>query len=136
MNMEAKMPENKFKPSDEWFKQAEYDLETASAMFKTGRYIYTIFMCHLSLEKALKGLYTKKFRKEPPKIHNLNYFCEMIEIVLEKDLRDFIDNLNDLSIPTRYPTNMERLLKDYQKDDTYKVLKKTKELFLCLKKMV
>ena len=40
------MSGNKFKPVDEWFKQAEYDLETASAMFKTGRYIYTVFICH------------------------------------------------------------------------------------------
>ncbi|MEO0284618.1 MAG: HEPN domain-containing protein [candidate division WOR-3 bacterium] len=46
--METKMQKNKFKPTEEWFKQAEYDLETAYAMFKTGRYIYTVFMCHLS----------------------------------------------------------------------------------------
>jgi len=29
-------------------------------MFKTKRHIYTVFMCHLSIEKALKGLYAKK----------------------------------------------------------------------------
>ena len=72
MTMEAKMSESKFKPPEEWFRQADYDLETAEAMFKAGRYIYTVFMCHLSIEKALKGLYAKRFRKDPPKIHNLN----------------------------------------------------------------
>jgi HEPN domain-containing protein len=36
----------KFKPPEEWFKQAVYDLETAQAMFETKRYIYTVFMCH------------------------------------------------------------------------------------------
>jgi HEPN domain-containing protein len=125
-----------FKPPEEWFAQAEYDLGTAEAMFETGRYIYTVFMCHLCIEKALKGLYAKKFKKDPPKIHNLNYFCETAEIILEKDLQDFIDNLNDLSIPTRYPDKLKRLLKDYKKDDTYEVLEKTKELLLCLKKML
>ena len=40
----------------EWFNQAGYDLRTADAMLSTGRYIYTVFMCHLSIEKALKGL--------------------------------------------------------------------------------
>jgi HEPN domain-containing protein len=59
-DMGVKMPEKRFKPPVEWFKQADYDLETAEAMFITGRYIYTVFMCHLSIEKELKGLYAKK----------------------------------------------------------------------------
>uniref|UniRef100_A0A7C4YD27 HEPN domain-containing protein n=1 Tax=candidate division WOR-3 bacterium TaxID=2052148 RepID=A0A7C4YD27_UNCW3 len=41
---------------------------------EAGRYIYTVFMCHLSVEKALKGLYVKKFKKNPPKKHNLIFF--------------------------------------------------------------
>jgi len=134
--MEGGIRKNKFKTSEEWFRQAEYDLGTAEAMFDAGRYIYTVFMCHLSIEKALKGLYAKKFKKDPPKIHNLNYFCELVEIVLEKDLQEFIDNLNDLSVPTRYPDELDKLLKDYKKEDTFKVLEKTKELLLCLKKML
>jgi HEPN domain-containing protein len=136
MDMEGGIRKNKFKTSEEWFRQAEYDLGTAEAMFDAGRYIYTVFMCHLSIEKALKGLYAKKFKKDPPKIHNLNYFCELVEIVLEKDLQEFIDNLNDLSVPTRYPDELDKLLKDYKKEDTFKVLEKTKELLLCLKKML
>ncbi len=39
----------------EWFAQADYDMATADTMYRSGRYFYTIFMCHLSLEKALKG---------------------------------------------------------------------------------
>jgi HEPN domain-containing protein len=63
MDMEGGMRKNKFKTSEEWFRQAEYDLGTAEAMFDAGRYIYTVFMCHLSIEKALKGLYAKKFKR-------------------------------------------------------------------------
>lgn len=37
-----------------WLDSANYDLETAEHMFKTGRYIYTVFMCHSALEKVLK----------------------------------------------------------------------------------
>jgi len=134
--LSKKMIQRTFKPPEEWLRQAEYDLDTADAMFKTGRYIYTVFMCHLSIEKALKGLYAKKFKKDPPKIHNLNYFCEKVEINLEKELEDFIDNLNDLSVPTRYPDELERLLKDYKGDVTKEVLEMTKELLSCLKQML
>jgi len=34
------MRENKFKKSEEWLRQAEYDLETAEAMFNSGRCFY------------------------------------------------------------------------------------------------
>jgi HEPN domain-containing protein len=127
---------SKYKPSDEWFKQAEYDLQTADAMFKTGRCIYTVFMCHLSVEKALKGLYAKRSKKDPPRIHNLNYFCEKIDIEIPSEQLDFIDNLNNLSVPTRYPDELERLLKDYKKENTGDVLKRTKELLKCLKQWI
>jgi len=45
----------------EWLKQAEYDLETAEYLFSGGRYLYSVFMCHLAIEKALKGLYEKYY---------------------------------------------------------------------------
>lgn len=54
-----------------WMLSSEYDLETARHMFKTGRYIYVIFMCHLAIEKMLKAIVTEETRKIPPKIHNL-----------------------------------------------------------------
>jgi HEPN domain-containing protein len=125
-----------FKPSEEWFKQADYDLGTAEAMFKAGRYIYTVFMCHLSVEKALKGLYAKKFKEDPPKIHNLNYLCEKIGLDLPGDYTDFVDNLNNLSVPTRYPDGIENLVKEYKKEKTRKIMRRTKELLLWLKKLL
>jgi len=49
---------------DEWYLQSDYDFETAEAMFTSGRYIYAIFMCHLSLEKALIKSFTQDRTKE------------------------------------------------------------------------
>jgi HEPN domain-containing protein len=73
--------DRRFKTSAEWFRQAEYDIETAKAMFKTGRYIYTVFMCHLSVEKALKGLYVIRFKKDPAKLaYNLLGNCRILLI--------------------------------------------------------
>ncbi|MBI3583851.1 MAG: HEPN domain-containing protein [Nitrospinae bacterium] len=128
------MDRNKFKSPDEWFKQASYDLDTAGAMFETGRYIYTIFMCHLSIEKALKGLYTKQLKKPPPKTHDLNYLSELINLNLSDELQKFLDGLNDLSVPTRYPDELDKLLKQYKKDRVEKMLTQTEGLLLWLKK--
>lgn len=122
------MSKNKFKPPEEWFKQADYDLETADAMLRTGRYIYTVFMSHLSIEKALKGLYAKKIEKDPPKTHDLNFLTRKINLRLPEEHQIFLDNLNDLSVPTRYPDQIENLLKQFKKEKVKEVLKFTKEL--------
>lgn len=100
-----------FKPPEEWFKQAEYDFETAKAMFESRKYIYTVFMCHLSIEKALKGLYAKKFEEDSSKTHDLSYLTKKIELNPPKLYQDFLDDLNDLSVPARYPDELEKLLK-------------------------
>jgi len=56
---------------EEWYFQSDYDLETAFDMLKSGRTVYCIFMCHLSLEKALKGLLIKKTGEFPTRSHSL-----------------------------------------------------------------
>ena len=48
-------------------------MKTAKYMYKGRRYFYAVFMCHLSIEKALKGLYVSKSDELPPKTHNLIY---------------------------------------------------------------
>ena len=74
------------KGPEEWFKQAEYDIKTAEAMFAARRYVYVVFMCHLSIEKALKGLYQKRLGTIPPKVHNLLYLIEAIGIYFTRRL--------------------------------------------------
>lgn len=47
------------KRAQEWLRQSLYDMKTAEAMFIGKRYIYAVFMCHLSIEKVLKWLKAK-----------------------------------------------------------------------------
>ncbi|MFH0788814.1 MAG: HEPN domain-containing protein [Pseudomonadota bacterium] len=122
------------KGPEEWFKQAEYDMKTAEGLFQSGRYICVVFMCHLSIEKALKGLYQIKLSTIPPKVHNLLYFVEAAGITLPDALYDVVFALNRASIPTRYPENLEQMQKDYPKRKTEKLLIQSKEVLKWLKK--
>ena len=45
------------KKIDYWIDIAQYDLETARAMLKSGRFLYVGFMCHQVIEKIFKGFY-------------------------------------------------------------------------------
>ncbi len=111
----------------EWLNQLDYDYETAKIMFDAGRYFYAVFMCHLSIEKALKGLYLKRIKKAPPKIHTLNYFIEKLDLKCSKEQTDFIDNMDDAGVATRYPETLSLISSKYKKGNTEIILAKTKE---------
>ena len=121
------------KKPQEWLKQAAYDMKTAEAMFNSKRYIYAVFMCHLALEKALKDFFTLNLNQVPPKTHNLIYLVEKIQLELPEKLYGFIFTLNGLSVPTRYPDDLQKLLKDHNKQKTGKVLEQGKETLKWLK---
>lgn len=117
----------------EWYFQSDYDLETAFDMFKSGRYIYCIFMCHLSLEKALKGLLVKSKGEFPSKSHSLIYFVEKLELKMEDSYYEFLFTLNKISVPTRYPEDLRKLFSAYSKERTINILNRTKEIQLWIK---
>ncbi len=119
---------------DEWLRQAQYDMETADYLFEGERYFYAVFMCHLSIEKALKGLYVKRFNKTPPKTHNLIYLIEFINIDIPENHYDVIFTLNRISVPARYPNNLQTILKEFNKSKTIEVIEQSKEVLKWLKK--
>jgi len=127
---------NKFKASKEWLKQADYDLKSAQILLKGKRYIYVIFLCHLAVKKALKGIYAHRFRKDPPRIHNLNYFVDILKIEPDEDLKTFLNQLSDLSVPTRYPEEIADLEKEYDQAMGKSALKRGKEFVTWAKKMI
>ncbi len=118
---------------EEWYFQSDYDLETAIDMLKSGRTVYCIFMCHLSLEKALKGLLLKRTGEFPTKSHSLIYFVDKTGLELSEAYYEFIYTLNNISVPTRYPDDLKKLFTVYTKERTESILQQTKEVQLWIK---
>jgi len=116
------------KKYEEWFLQSDYDLDTAFNMLEAGRNIYCIFMCHLSLEKALKGLYTKRLNQVPPKLHDLMYFIDKVGLDPEKTHKDFILWLNRMAIITRYTDDLRNMIKMFPYEQTNSIYLQTKTL--------
>lgn len=117
-----------------WIKSSNYDIKTAEHMFATGRYVYVLFMCYLAVEKLLKALYEATYEKIPPKTHNLIYLSNAVKLEIPENLLQTIESLNDLSVVTRYPEDINALVKAFKKDRSADYLKKTKELLKWLKK--
>ena len=113
---------------DEWFFQSDYDLETAYQMLQSGRNIYCIFMCHLSLEKVLKGLFMKRLNDIPPKLHYLIYFVDKISLTLKDSHLDFLMSLNRMSVITRYPEDLRSMIKLFSQEQTNEIYEQTKSI--------
>jgi len=121
---------------ENWLNSAQYDLETAEHMFKAGRYIYTVFMCHLSLEKVMKAKVEEITDTTPPKTHDLEYLLGLGELSPDKDMEKFLVELSNLSVVTRYPSDFQRMLGDFSKGRAESILIKTKEVFQWIKKSI
>jgi HEPN domain-containing protein len=52
--------------TEEWLRQADYDIDAAEYMYQGGRYVYAVFMCHLAIEKALKAFTPRSSRGSRP----------------------------------------------------------------------
>lgn len=121
------------KEAIEWLKQADYDMDTADTMYGTGRYFYAVFMCHLSIEKALKGLYLDRLKEVPPRVHNLVYLLNKAGIRPPENLGRFIVKLNEASVATRYPEELATLMKNYTESVVRDILAQGKEVLKWIK---
>ena len=119
-----------------WVDSAQYDLETAEHIFNADRYIYTIFMCHLALEKALKAKVEEITAKTPPKTHDLEYLVGLAGLSPDEDMEKFIVELSNLSVVTRYPGDFERMRTDFSQKRAELILTKTREAFQWIKKSI
>lgn len=116
-----------------WVASAEYDLETADHMYKSGRFIYVIFMCHLSLEKMLKA-HIALIGEVPAKTHDLIYLLKKSKITnMSESFIDFLGQLSNSSIPTRYPEDIQLAIKDYPEPIAKSYLTKCMEVMGWLK---
>ena len=119
-----------------WFESADYDLQTAKAMLDTKRYLYVGFMCHQTIEKALKGIFVVRHPDEDvPYIHRLirlANLCGISEEMSEKQL-SLLDVLAPLNVEARYPLQKERLLASLTDDLCNKLIQDTEELLTWVK---
>ena len=113
-----------------WLELARYDIDSARVMFKGRKYVYVGFMCHQTVEKALKAYYTKNISDSPPYIHNLIRLSELTGLlsVYDDKKRQIVLSLNPLNIEARYPVRKKELELLLTKTYCKQLIKDTEEL--------
>ena len=113
-----------------WVEMSDYDIDTAKAMLDTGRYLYVGFMCHQTIEKALKAYWSANLEEIPLKIHTLYRLAEKTRLdqELSEEQLELIDTLEPLNIEARYPSYKDRLMKSLTHEYCIGLLEKTRQL--------
>ncbi len=113
--------------SREWADRSQYDVETADAMLKAGRYLYVLFCCQQAVEKALKAAIVQRTNKMPPRIHQLMRLVELARVAVEERHANFLRELSNYYIPSRYPEEAADLASAITGEDARRVLAQSME---------
>ena len=121
-----------------WIELAEYDLDTATAMLETKRFLYVGFMCHQCIEKAIKAVISVSSDEMPPKVHNLLRLAEQCDLLnkMNDTQKNVLFTLNPLNIESRYPSFKDNLLAQLNKERCTQIILDTKELFKWIKQQL
>ena len=120
-----------------WLEHAKYDLDSADAMYKTGRWLYVAFMCQQALEKLIKGLYGLYLDFEQiPRTHNMRRlvtdFANELPHDISEELYALFDLLSQHYLNHRYPDYIGDLLHQTTAESATALLEQTKEAFTWL----
>jgi HEPN domain-containing protein len=133
---------NKQEKFEHWEDIAKYDLETAEAMFQSGRYLYVAFMSQQAIEKLMKGLYVWHLDQEPPRTHNIYSIYrsifennDEISSVQENRYTPFFAELLAFYISERYPSYTEKLSVVVTRKKADEVLCTAREVFVWLQSL-
>ena len=118
-----------------WLELAQYDMSSAKVMQKGRKYFYVGFMCHQTIEKALKAYHAGYLKETPPYIHNLIRLSELTDLlsVFSQKQRRTVISLNPLNIETRYPIRKDELMSLLTKQYCKQLINDTEELLLWIK---
>jgi HEPN domain-containing protein len=121
---------------DYWLDIAQYDLVTADAMFKAGRWLYVVFMCEQAIEKLCKGLYVLHKDDDVPRVHSIGQIVKRFEDSLAVTVTDeqyqFFNRLSSFYLEGRYPEYMQKLSVLLNEQEARDILNKTRESFSWL----
>jgi len=119
-----------------WISLSDKDLIVSKDMFEKRHYLYAGFLCHLSIEKILKAVYTKLKEETAPRIHDLPLLAVKGEFYekFSEEQKMFLNSLNPLNIEARYPEYKSMLSKSLNKKKCVELIENTKILQQWIKK--
>src|SRR3989339_377220 len=122
---------------DYWLSSSNADLGSAQSILKTGKFIWSLFVAQLSLEKLLKAFWIRDNQSNfPPRTHDLNRIANETQLNFSDAEKEFLAEVSTFNIEVRYPDYKNLFVQKCTRDFAEKYLSEIKEFIKCtLKKM-
>ena len=122
------------KIKNHWIETSNDDFRTMNKLLKSKTYNWALFVGHITLEKLLKALYVKMYRKHAPAIHNLYRLAELCEIEMPDEYSDWLTTITSFNIDARYDDYNKEFYRKCTREFTERWIERIKELRKWIKK--
>jgi HEPN domain-containing protein len=112
---------------------AEKDWAIAQKLFRTKDYAYSLFFCHLALEKMLKCIIVFKTDKAAPFSHDLAKLASLAGVPVDKETALSLDEITNFNIAARYDDEKLAFYKKANRQYATEYFKISERIFLWLK---
>ncbi len=120
-----------------WLSSSQEDLESSFSIYKTGKYIWALFIAQLSIEKLLKAFWVRDNESNfPPRAHDLNRIANETTLVFSDKEKEFLAEVSSFNIEVRYPDYKNLFVQKCTKEFTDKYLNEIKEFIECIRKKI
>jgi HEPN domain-containing protein len=119
-----------------WVDSAKHDMTVAEHLFEKGDYSWCLFVGHLVLEKMLKAIYIRDSQRIPPRIHDLVRLAESTKLILDKEQKEFLFEVNTFNIEARYPDEKSKFYELCTNEFTTENFTKVKDMYQWLKSQI
>jgi HEPN domain-containing protein len=116
-----------------WFNSSAQDWKIVQVLFKSKKYMYALFFCHLSLEKYFKGIIVRNSETSPI-THDLLLLAEKANIKLTDEQSTLLSEVNAFNIKARYDDYKNSFFKRATAIFTKKYINEVGEFIVWLKK--
>lgn len=121
------------KPAEHWLRLSEYRVRSAKILHESGQHLDAVFNFQQAIEYMLKAVIFHQRNKNPPRTHDLlRLIAELSEPVPPTPLR-ILDELHDVSVPLRYPDDLDEALEAYTYEEVKRIGLETEELLQWLR---
>ena len=113
-----------------WLDVVAEDLDLAEFLLKSGRWLYSAFMCHQVIEKMLKAYWTATSDDVPPYIHDHKRLAEFSGLYgqMSEEQRHFLQEIRPMNIEARYPDYKRAVAKSLDAEKANDFVERTKQM--------
>lgn len=113
---------------------SDKDWKMAQKLFRSKDYAYSLFFCHLTLEKLLKSFIVAKTDKAAPYIHDLVKLAQLADVEMNKTTEEALKEITGFNIAGRYDDEKQTFYKKCTKPYAEKYFNLSSSIYLWLKK--